>query len=1232
MSVMRVFVEKKQEFAVEAGGVLSGINTALGAVGATGLRLFDRYDLEGVSPEDFTRARGAILSEPQIDLTYDEIPADAGDVIFAVELLPGQFDQRADSAAQCIQIMTQKDRPTVRNARVYAFSGDISSENIARIKAYLINPVETREASLELPERLDEDYPAPPDTPFVTGFKDLNDDGLAALISDWGLAMDIDDIRFCRDYFKSENRDPSETELRVIDTYWSDHCRHTTFNTRLEDITIEPQYIKEVFGEYKGIRERLYPNGNRPITLMDLATAAAKIQKKDGVLKNLDESEEINACSVKIKADVNGRDEDYLLMFKNETHNHPTEIEPFGGASTCLGGAIRDPLSGRSFVYQAMRLTGSGNPLADMSETLRGKLPQRKLMTTAAAGYSSYGNQIGLPTGFLAEVHHPGFVAKRMECGAVVGAAPAGNVRREKPAAGDVVILLGGKTGRDGCGGATGSSKAHSEDSLTECGAEVQKGNAPEERKIQRLFRNPEASGMIKRCNDFGAGGVSVAIGELADGLKINLDMVPKKYEGLNGTELAISESQERMAVVVSKEDAARFAELAETENLDSTIVAEVTDDNRLVMSWRGKTIVDLKRSFIDSSGAPKTARAHIPAEVQTASGKEHSGGLRESLLNLATDLNICSQKGMIEMFDPSVGANTVILPFGGRFQNTPAQSMAAKIPVLGGVTDTASVMAYGYDPYTASESPFKGAYYAVLSSVAKLIAAGGKRANTYLSFQEFFEKLRDEPNRWGKPLSALLGALKAQMDLSVAAIGGKDSMSGSFEELDVPPTLISFAICTAKASRIISPEFKSAGNNIYYVSPAKDENSLMTKQSLLESFDEVERAIDRGDVVSAWALGRGGIAEAVMKMSFGNRIGAKIDACESFFESACGGFILESEKPLEGFTLIGKTDADYAISYAGERVELAEIESAWESVLSPLFPFRLDKNSPVPAFSFDTEKRVSPAVKVARPKVLVPAFAGTNCEYDTISAFQAAGAECETFIVRNRSASDIEWSVSEFEKMIRRSNIIAIPGGFSGGDEPAGSAKFITAFFRNPRVADAVMDLLKNRDGLMIGICNGFQALIKLGLVPYGDIREMQSDAPTLTYNRIGRHESKMVRTRIASNLSPWLMYHKPGDIHLLPVSHGEGRFVASEAAIAEMMANGQIAAQYVDLDGAPSMDTEFNPNGSACAIESITSPCGRILGKMAHSERVGKDIYKNVPGDKFQHIFKGAVDYFSK
>jgi phosphoribosylformylglycinamidine synthase len=1042
MSVMRVFVEKKEPVAVEAATLLSELKSALGLPGLTGLRLFNRYDVEGLSHEDFAQACKTILAQPQLEVAYDALPEDLSGPLVAIELLPGQFDQRADSAAQCIQMMTLGERPYVATARIYAFEGTLSHEELAQIKHYLINPVESREASLSLPDSLKDNPPTPPETPIVTGFIHLDDAGLEALRESWGLAMDADDLRFCQSYFRQESRDPTETELKMLDTYWSDHCRHTTFNTHLTQIEIEPEHIRAVYEDYLGARAGLYPNGERPVTLMDMGTVVAKLRKKAGLMPNLDQSEEINACSVKIKVDVDGAEEDYLLMFKNETHNHPTEMEPFGGASTCLGGAIRDPLSGRGYVYQAMRLSGSGDPRTPVADTLPGKLPQRKLMTTAAAGYSSYGNQVGLSAGHLSEVHHPGFVAKRLEAGAVVAAAPAGNVRRHRPKPGDVVLLVGGQTGRDGCGGATGSSKSHSEESLIQSGAEVQKGNALEGRKMQRLFRNPEAARLIRRCNDFGAGGVSVAIGELADSLFINLDKVPTKYPGLTGTELAISESQERMAVVVAKEDAQRFIELADSENLDATVVAEVTDTGRLVMVWRGETLVDLRRDFLDSAGAPKTARAaipdHRPPEVLACSALGFTQGLKA----LAGDLNVCSQKGMVEMFDATAGAATVLLPFGGAYQNTPTQVMAAKIPLIEGTTDTASVMAYGYDPTIAEQSPFYGGYYAVVQSIAKLIAAGGSRRRAYLSFQEYFERLGEDPVRWGKPVGALLGAYKAQMALGVAAIGGKDSMSGSFEDLDVPPSLISFAISTAKASAIISPEFKAPGHYLYLASPELDAHGLPLDQSLCQTFDAVEAAIASGKVVSAWAIGFGGMAEGLMKMAFGNRIGARIEAGDALFDKLCGGILLESTQPLAEFEYIGHTDADYALTYAGQRADLTEIEALWESTLLPFFPLKAEtETAAVPTFHHQAAQHRGPAVRVARPRVLIPVFAGSSGEYDLTRAFSAAGAECQTLVVRNRSAEDLMWSMDNFVQQLANSNILAIPSGMAGGDEPAGGA-----------------------------------------------------------------------------------------------------------------------------------------------------------------------------------------------
>ena len=1129
---------------------------------------------------------------------------------------------------------TQKQKPTVKTARVFLLEGDITDAQFEAIKSYVINPVESRLADLKKPDTLDANYTIPETVKTLNGFTSLDSDGLNKLIADYGLAMDRDDIAFCQDYFKNtEKRDPTITEIRMIDTYWSDHCRHTTFLTNIDKVEIEPEYIKDTYNNYIELREKLYTGKNKPVCLMDIAVIGAKALKSADLLKDLDESEEINACSVKIKVDVDGAEQDWLLMFKNETHNHPTEIEPFGGAATCLGGAIRDPLSGRSYVYQAMRVTGAADPLAPTETTLKGKLPQRKIVTTAAAGYSSYGNQIGLATGAVNEIYHPGYVAKRMEIGAVIGAAPAENVVREVPEPGDVVILLGGRTGRDGCGGATGSSKSHTLESLESCGAEVQKGNAPEERKIQRLFRRKEVAQLIRRCNDFGAGGVSVAIGELADGLAINLDAVPKKYEGLDGTELAISESQERMAVVVREKDCGRFIEYAHSENLEATKVAVVTKEPRLTMSWNGSTIVDLSREFLNSNGAPKHTDIKViaPAEIKL---KTVEGTAREKWFKVLSDLNVCSQKGLVERFDSTIGANTVLMPFGGKTQLTPIQAMAAKIPVLKGETTTCSLMAWGYNPFVFEKSPYHGAACAVVESVAKLIAAGGSRKKCWLTFQEYFERTKNNPERWGKPFAALLGALKAQLELGVAAIGGKDSMSGSFENIDVPPTLVSFAVSVAKAGNIISPEFKNSGSNIYLLTPNYDKNGLPDFESVKSVFDEMEKLIASGKVKAAYSLGFGGVAEAAAKMAFGNRIGFDLELDDSIlFAPVYGGFVFEAESIDTTAKLIGKTTAEYAAKACGELISLDELQNEWEKKLQPVFPYLIKTGEkPVPAYSCEAKSRISPSVKTAVPKVLIPVFPGTNCEYDTAKAFEKAGAQAEIFVIRNLTTADIEQSVAEFARLIEKSQIIAIPGGFSGGDEPDGSGKFITAFFRNPRIKDAVHTLLKQRDGLMCGICNGFQALIKLGLVPYGEIVEMTESCPTLTFNTIGRHQSGLVRTRIASNKSPWLMHTNVGDIHTVAISHGEGRFVASDELIKKLAENGQIATQYVDFDGNPTMDIRFNPNSSIDAIEGITSPDGRVFGKMAHSERSGDNLYKNIDGNKLQDMFRGAVDYFAK
>lgn len=1233
MSVFRIYAEKKPEFAVEAQSVLNDVRTAL-RLNINGLRILNRYDADRLSEEDFKAAINTVFSEPAVDVVYDEFPLlTSDDRVFAVEYLPGQFDQRADSCEQCIQILRQGERCRVRNARIYIVSGNITDDEFDKLKSYIINPVESREASLEKPETLDTNYEIPETVETLKGFTELDSDGLHDFIKKYGLAMDYDDIKFCQDYFRNdEQRDPTITEIKMIDTYWSDHCRHTTFLTNVNDVKIETPYIRDTYINYLNVREEL-GRSQKPVTLMDLATIAAKKLKADGLLDDLDESEEINACSVKIKVDVDGQSEDWILMFKNETHNHPTEIEPFGGAATCLGGAIRDPLSGRSYVYQAMRVTGAANPLVPVEDTIAGKLPQRKITVGAANGYSSYGNQIGLATGHVAEVYHPGYVAKRMEIGAVVGAAPAENIRRERPVAGDIVVLLGGKTGRDGCGGATGSSKSHTLESLENCGAEVQKGNPPEERKLQRLFRNPEVTKMIKRCNDFGAGGVSVAIGELTDGLVINLNAVPKKYEGLDGTEIAISESQERMAVVIAPEDVDNFMAEAKKENLEATVVADVVEEPRLKMNWNGNTIVNLSRDFLNSNGAVKYT--DIVVEEPLFTDDEVFIDNAETWTELMSNLNVCSQKGLIEKFDSTIGAGTVLMPFGGVYQMTPSQAMAAKIPVLKGETNTCSLMGWGYNPDISSRSPYHGAMLAVVESIAKVVGAGGSYKHCWLTFQEYFERTQNDPKRWGKPLSALLGAFKAQLEMGCGSIGGKDSMSGTFENIDVPPTLVSFAVSTAQANKVVSTEFKEAGNDVIMIVPEYDRNGLPVFASLKNCFDKVEKLIAEGRANAVWTIGYGGVAEGIAKMCFGNRLGFEFSAHltpDELYKSRYGAFVVEvlGNAQNDEF-VIGKTVSDYKIYAQKYTVSLDSLQRAWEGKLEPVFPCRIRTTDVTPqTYSYENIRRKSASVKVAQPKVLIPVFPGTNCEYDTARAFEKAGAEAETVVIKNLSASDLEDSVNYFEKAVKESQIIMIPGGFSGGDEPEGSGKFITAFFRNPKIKDAVHDLLKNRDGLMLGICNGFQALIKLGLVPFGEIVDMTDESPTLTFNTIARHQSMMVNTRIASNKSPWLYGCEVGDIHTVPISHGEGRFVAPQSLIQRLANNGQIATQYVDIEGNPTMDIRYNPNTSVEAIEGITSPDGRVFGKMGHSERKGSYICKNVAGEKDQKIFESGVNYF--
>ena len=1237
MSVNRCYSEKKPGFDVEARSLFSSLHDLLEIKNLTHVRYLCRYDAEGLSGETYEKAKGIVFSEPMADVCYDEdFPRPAGaHTVLAVEPLPGQFDQRADSCAQCIQLLTGGERPTVAAAKIYVLEGELTAADMDKIRGYLINPVDTREASMDKPSTLKVEYAIPTSVASVVGFTHMDEAALSDMLHHMGLAMDLDDLKFLQTYFRdTEKRDPTITEVRMVDTYWSDHCRHTTFLTQIDDVKFEDQMVQDAFDRYMAARVEVYGEekaAKRPVTLMDMGTIAAKVLKKRGYLKNIDESEEINACSIKVKALVNGHYEDWLLMFKNETHNHPTEIEPFGGAATCLGGAIRDPLSGRSYVYQAMRVTGAGDPTAPLSETLEHKLPQRKLCQTAAAGYSSYGNQIGLATGIVDEIYHPGYAAKRMEIGAVIAAAPAENVRRERPDPGDVVILLGGNTGRDGIGGATGSSKAHTQQSVETCGSEVQKGNAPEERKLQRLFRNGAASRLIKRCNDFGAGGVSVAIGELADGLEIDLNAVPKKYEGLDGTELAISESQERMAVVVEAKDAARFLELAATENLNAVPVAVVTESPRLVMNWNGKKICDISREFLNSNGAAK----HMDAAAEKAQsyGKTVTGSFAENFLAVASDLNTCSKRGLSERFDSTIGAGTVLMPFGGKYQLTPIQAMVQKISVEKKHTDDCSFMAFGYNPFITSASPYHGAYLAVVESVCKLIASGASFEDTYLTFQEYFERLGKDPKRWGKPLAALLGAFRAQMELGIGAIGGKDSMSGSFEKLDVPPTLVSFAVTTGKTGEVVSPEFKAAGHKVCLLTPAYDENGLPETASLLETFDTVTELLRSGRAVAAYTPGMGGIAEAVMKMGFGNGLGFAFDdalTLDELFGYAYGSFVLEMADGIVG-KVLGVTTADGSFSYHGEALSQTQVLGAYEDKLESVYAC----NIPTPAqsmetFSYEATQRKAPAVKVAKPKVLIPAFPGTNCEYDSAKAVRDAGAEPEIIVINNLSADGIARSVERFANELKTAQMVFIPGGFSGGDEPDGSGKFITAFFRNAAVKEGVTALLEQRDGLMCGICNGFQALIKLGLVPYGKIIDTDETCPTLTFNNISRHQSRIVRTRVASNKSPWLALTNVGDVYNVPISHGEGKFLASEELIRQLAANGQIATQYVDLDGNATADVHFNPNGSLYAIEGITSPDGRVFGKMGHSERIGSGLYKNVPGEYNIRMFEAAVKYF--
>ena len=1232
--IRRLYVRKKEGFRQGEESLTRQLREVLGDR-ISDSAIYHRYDVDGLTDEDYEKAVATVFSEPPVDDTETALPK--GDLVLGVEFLPGQYDQRADSAEQCLAIVTGKDGARVRCALVYAFHGHFEKGDREKIVKFLVNPVESREASLAPAETLDLPIEDPKPVPVVEGLRNLDDKGMDDLISSMGLAMSHEDLAMIRDYFRDEEkRDPTVTEIRVLDTYWSDHCRHTTFSTKLTDIDVEEGAftapISKALKEYEETRIHIYgKDTKRPVTLMDMATAAVKALRKEGKLDNLDASEEVNACTIKVKIDTVNGSEDWLLLFKNETHNHPTEIEPFGGAATCIGGAIRDPLSGRSYVYQAMRVTGAGDPTVPVSETLEGKLPQRKLVTTAAAGYSSYGNQIGLATGQVDEIYHPGYVAKRMEIGAVVGATPASHVRRECPAPGDVIVLLGGRTGRDGIGGATGSSKAHKLDSLEHCGAEVQKGNAPIERKLQRLFRREDACKMIKRCNDFGAGGVSVAIGELADGLYIDLNKVTKKYEGLDGTELAISESQERMAVALAPEDVDKFIAIATEENLEATPVAKVTEEKRLNMVWNGVSIVNISREFLNSNGAEKHQNVHV--EKGSVWQPQWAGlTFSQKMKSMVGDLNVCSKKGLSERFDSTIGAATVLMPFGGAYQLTPQNAMVAKLPV-DGETSTCSGMAWGYNPYLMSANQYVGARMAVIESVTKLVATGFRYEDAYLTFQEYFERLGNKPERWGKPLAALLGALDAQIGLGIASIGGKDSMSGSFEQLDVPPTLVSFATAIGKASRVVSTEFKKPESTVVLVRPIIDpETGCPNFFSLKANYKIVENMIEEGMVASACSVGYGGIAEALFKMGLGNRIGFKMRAdmtTHQMFEPMYGSIILEMVSDSPAGMLLGETTKEYTFESCGEKLDMAELQEIWESKLEPVYPYR--KAGPtVEKINGSLTAPAAPKIGVAKPKVIIPVFPGTNCEYDTAKAFARAGADPEILVIRNLTPADVAESCKALVKAIDNSQIVMLPGGFSGGDEPDGSAKFIASFFRNPAVTEAVRRLLQQRDGLMLGICNGFQALIKLGLVPYGDIRPITACDPTLTFNTIGRHQSMLVHTRVASTGSPWLSKCEVGEMHTIAISHGEGRFVAPQEVLDTMLRNGQVATQYVDLTGVPTMDQSFNPNGSVLAIEGITSPDGRVFGKMGHSERSGEYLYKNVTGDKYQPIFEGGVDYF--
>ncbi len=1249
--VIRLFVEKKPGFDVEAQHIKSDLIENLGMDAIEELRLINRYDISGLTKEEFTAARDTILSEPNVDNVYDEeYPLPQDFAAFAMEYLPGQYDQRADSAAQCVQLLTQGERPQVVTARMIAIRGKLGDDQFNKVKSYMVNPVESRLASFAKPETLDMAAEVPPDVARVAGFILWNEDELKAYYQSMGFAMSLEDLEFCRRYFRDqEKRDPSVTELRVIDTYWSDHCRHTTFSTRLENIKVQQSAVSGVIEDalkaYYDARHEVYGDTDRPVSLMDMAVIGMKVLRKRGLIPDLDLSEEINACSIEVPVTIDGREQTWLVQFKNETHNHPTEIEPFGGAATCLGGAIRDPLSGRAYVYQAMRVTGSGDPRTAFEDTMHGKLPTRKITTGAAHGYSSYGNQIGLATGQVTELYDAGYVAKRMEIGAVIGASPKENVVRFVPDEGDVIVLLGGSTGRDGCGGATGSSKAHTEQSIEVCGAEVQKGNPPTERKIQRLFRNPQVAQLIKRCNDFGAGGVCVAIGELADGLTIDLNKVPKKYEGLDGTELAISESQERMAVVLAPKDVDPFIAAAKEENLNAQVVAIVTREPRLCMKWRDDTIVDISRAFLDTNGVIQKNDVLIGAvnpeenyRTLTPSGLKDKP-LAEAFRKNLSRLGVCSQKGLSERFDASIGASTVLMPFAGKYQLSPEEAMAAKLPVMHGETDDATAMAYGYIPGIARFSPFHGAAYAVVESLSKLAAIGANPLKARLTFQEYFERLNTDPTRWGKPTAALLGALTAQLGMGLPAIGGKDSMSGTFEQLDVPPTLVSFAVSMTKASRTISAAFKKSGSKVVLLPLPEDSDTLLPNWAVLKQYyQSITEMIESGDILSASVVKEGGAAASIAKMCFGNQIGFRFQQSvldhQFLFAPASGVMIAElNENPVKDIAYIslGETISEPLIALGNDKLDLNKLVGEWGGTLEKIFPNQAPEQPvayDIPLYAQRSQK--APAAKAAKPRVFIPVFPGTNCEYDSARAFEKAGAVPEILVMQNLSSAGIEQTIERMEKAIRQSQIIMLPGGFSGGDEPDGSGKFIATTFRNPKIAEAVNDLLYHRDGLMLGICNGFQALIKLGLVPGGEITQPAEQAPTLTFNTLGRHVSRMVYTRVTSVKSPWFAGVDAGDVFAIPVSHGEGRFVASDEVMRKLIENGQIATQYTTPDGTPSGNIEWNPNGSACAVEGITSPDGRILGKMGHSERKGDHLYVNVPGAKDQKIFESGVKYF--